>query len=463
MNLSMYATWKPPPSPSNFVEGQHRASSPVAHAYSNGRQRTSKQRVFVATRVTLLCCVCALVAFPVNWFGRHDPWVDPSTRSNILATSSSMTAAAQRGRDDNYNEIRNQQDYSWCRYGPSGLQALVQLSMWNQSSLSEQAPRIPPTLIFTHHANFFRNKKPRLLYDNVQHTIQEYRRLFNHQLQLARSTTTTAPGANRTVFTPKVLFLSDDECRGLVYQAHTDLAQYFDAEPDATQRSKMCRIAALYIHGGYYFDVDLQVMEALDVDLSTTRFVAVANLPNPATQRVPLTISGVSYDATKHPKRPNTYKRKDGRGFVPSFLASAPGNPILRHAIEQILAIKVKHSTASTTNAVPLWKGGKGPGGKWGSANPASLDLSRILYKAVQVVSVRCGSLDVHLLQQSRVGDAEPSSWSSYAYGSTISAELTDRTNVDPCSNLIHERHDKNKVYFSAMAHHKRNCQKRGK
>jgi hypothetical protein len=55
------------------------------------------------------------------------------------------------------------------------------------------------------------------------------------------------------------------------------LLKPFNTEPNGPDKGDICRIAALYLFGGYYFDVDIQVIKTLDpepeVDFITTNMV----------------------------------------------------------------------------------------------------------------------------------------------------------------------------------------------
>merc|ERR1719273_740881 len=58
-----------------------------------------------------------------------------------------------------------------------------------------------------------------------------------------------------------ILFLNDDRCRVHIRRAYPNLLPYFEAESRGANKADICRIAALYLHGGYYFDVELEIIE----------------------------------------------------------------------------------------------------------------------------------------------------------------------------------------------------------
>jgi hypothetical protein len=101
--------------------------------------------------------------------------------------------------------------------------------------------KIPRRLIFTYKSNLLETKDPPLFYDNVLKTIKVYREAWG-ELE--------AP----------VWFLDDDDCRAAIYFAKPHLLTYFDKEIDGSWKADICRVAALYLTGGYYFDVDMEAV-----------------------------------------------------------------------------------------------------------------------------------------------------------------------------------------------------------
>jgi len=61
-----------------------------------------------------------------------------------------------------------------------------------------------------------------------------------------------------------IRFYTDNDCRTLLGQAEPKLLPIFIAEKHGPYKGDLCRIAALYLHGGYYLDVDIQPLKALD-------------------------------------------------------------------------------------------------------------------------------------------------------------------------------------------------------
>lgn len=108
-----------------------------------------------------------------------------------------------------------------------------------------------------------------------------------------------------------VHFLDDTGCRHALEKADPRLLPLFEKEVDLRYKSDICRIAALYNEGGYYFDDDMHSYYAVPPILQKdTRFA---------------TARGVS---------------PDGREFFQSFMASTACHPILKRNIELLVAAR---------------------------------------------------------------------------------------------------------------------------
>jgi mannosyltransferase OCH1-like enzyme len=102
--------------------------------------------------------------------------------------------------------------------------------------------KIPHRLIFTYKHNLLETKAPLKLYENVQTTIRKYREAWGEH---------DAP----------VWFLNDTDCRSAIYATQPKLLPYFDREVHGSWKADICRVAALYLTGGYYFDVDMETVK----------------------------------------------------------------------------------------------------------------------------------------------------------------------------------------------------------
>lgn len=114
------------------------------------------------------------------------------------------------------------------------------------SNADESDAVIPRRLIFTYKTNMLDTKEPVDLYNNVLNTIQVYSEAWN----------TTRDEMD-------VLFIDDALCLELIPQVEPRLLPYFKLEPLGSFKADICRVAAIYLYGGYYFDVDIQALKAL--------------------------------------------------------------------------------------------------------------------------------------------------------------------------------------------------------
>jgi hypothetical protein len=122
-------------------------------------------------------------------------------------------------------------------------------------------PEIPHRIIFTYkkdllaigmsaHPDFDLFEK--VLYDNMLNTIRKFSDAWESS--------------------PPVVCMDDSACREAIRAVQPELVTHFDNEKQGMYKADICRVAALYLTGGYYFDIDLQVIEAPPVTLAN-RFV----------------------------------------------------------------------------------------------------------------------------------------------------------------------------------------------
>jgi mannosyltransferase OCH1-like enzyme len=112
--------------------------------------------------------------------------------------------------------------------------------------------KIPRRLIFSHKDNRF----PTHIYNNLHNTIKMYAQAWNQSPEET-----------------KVLFFDDSACKQVIQEVEPSLLRVYGSEVYGPYKSDICRTCALYLHGGYYFDCDIEVLRALepdsDVDLVT--------------------------------------------------------------------------------------------------------------------------------------------------------------------------------------------------
>jgi Glycosyltransferase sugar-binding region containing DXD motif len=151
---------------------------------------------------------------------------------------------------------------------------------------------IPHRLIFTYKWNLLERQEPRHFYDNVLHTIRAYQAVW---------------GENDCT----IVFLDDESCRTVIDATAPMLRPYFDKEPKGSFRSDICRVVELYARGGYYFDIDMELIDQPFI------------MEDHADDSKQASTFGTAVEA--------------GAGhFFQSFLISAPGNPILKLAFAKI-------------------------------------------------------------------------------------------------------------------------------
>jgi len=165
---------------------------------------------------------------------------------------------------------------------------------------------IPRRLIFTHEKNMLERKEPSHLYNNVQRTIQMYSKFWN------QSTSEV-----------DVWFLDNKECLKLIEQVEPRLVQPFLLEPYGAYQGDICRIAALYLCGGYYFDVDIEALEPLKPEPHIDFITAI------------------------------DYFRK---GFFQAVLATSPSHPVLKLTFDSMIndwyfnPVMAKHNMTGNTS-----------------------------------------------------------------------------------------------------------------
>ena len=156
-------------------------------------------------------------------------------------------------------------------------------------SATTKSPAIPHIIYFTYKSNILQTKEPPQFYENIMNTTQNYIQGWKD------------PNA-------KVVFLDDAGCRRVIEKAEPRLLEHFNNEQKGAYKGDICRVAALIDTGGYYFDVDIKVIE-------------------PVLLEDDITFSSVREEL----------KRKKAFNFFQAFLASAPNHPVLRETTRIML------------------------------------------------------------------------------------------------------------------------------
>jgi hypothetical protein len=152
---------------------------------------------------------------------------------------------------------------------------------------------IPSNLLFNHAINlltvpFGHNKSS--LRNNVWHTMQQH------------------PGATTS-------FFDDQACVQVIAFAHSEeLAALFTSEKLGCYRSDLCRLAMLYVHGGLYFDNDMEVL------VDVRKFIPAGASLISALPQVGIK-GGINAELD----------------LLQAFLAATPGHPVLKRAMDMHL------------------------------------------------------------------------------------------------------------------------------
>jgi len=187
-----------------------------------------------------------------------------------------------------------------------------QISM--KSGNEEASDNIPHLLWFTSQYNILKTRDPIGLYDNVVNTITSYRKTWGED---------DVP----------VHFTNDEDCLVFITEMEPRIVKYFLEEQQGPFKADICRVAALYIHGGYYFDIDMTTVE-------------------------PFVLSGGKYTFATVRCKKNTegYKIASTCGFFQSFFASTPGNHLLRDSMDRMLQVYIDGSNKNMLGVVAMYE-----------------------------------------------------------------------------------------------------------
>mmetsp|Transcript_20644 Transcript_20644/g.25536 ORF Transcript_20644/g.25536 Transcript_20644/m.25536 type:complete len:318 (-) Transcript_20644:248-1201(-) len=148
-------------------------------------------------------------------------------------------------------------------------------------------PKIPHLLVFTYKDDILKTKEPKAIYENIKKTIESFRTAWDE------------PDAPVKLYT-------DEQCIEMLNVVEPQLVPYFKKEKYGWNKADLCRIVVLYLHGGYYFDSDMEVITP------------------------PLLPPDTTFATVIQPRR---------KDFFQSFMASNPSNPILLRALKNMLAV----------------------------------------------------------------------------------------------------------------------------
>jgi hypothetical protein len=214
----------------------------------------------------------------------------------------------------------------------------------NERMRGSSPPRIPRRLIFTNKYNLiapskndppFNGDDP--LTANVLRTVGRYREYWDAEdaAERSRSSPSEASGKNDEMV---VSFLSDDDCVAIITEAEPRLVEKFRGEKRGEFKGDICRVAELYVYGGYCFDIDIGVYEPLHLDdlhLPRERVpdITLRYLKMATTDELMKLMKGGRDDLVTF----STVVNKQGR-FFQAFTAAMPRHPVMERSLQYMVA-----------------------------------------------------------------------------------------------------------------------------
>ncbi|KAL3799301.1 hypothetical protein HJC23_013026 [Cyclotella cryptica] len=209
----------------------------------------------------------------------------------------------------------------------------------HSSNKLRQGPIIPRRLIFTYKYNLinpseddppFDPKNP--LTANVLNTIEKYKQNWKRIDDLDDANNNHRSAAKNEAV---VSFLSNEDCVEIIKRAEPKLIRHFSREKRGDFKADICRIAELYIHGGYYFDADISVVDPVNLDKLPIQRVEISD---PFTELSHIDQSSeIAIPSEDDIVTFATVINVQGV-FFQAFLAAAPNHPIMKTALQYMLA-----------------------------------------------------------------------------------------------------------------------------
>mmetsp|Transcript_29220 Transcript_29220/g.61658 ORF Transcript_29220/g.61658 Transcript_29220/m.61658 type:complete len:476 (+) Transcript_29220:133-1560(+) len=203
-------------------------------------------------------------------------------------------------------------------------------------------PTIPRRLIFTYKYNLIAPTKddPPFsfadpLTSNVLNTISTYQSFWETKdANKAKSTSNQDTNTNPKKEEVVVSFLSDSACLDVITKVEPRLSKHFEGEDKGEFKADICRVAELYVHGGYYFDIDIGVVKPINFDI----FPLPSSKPD-----IFYNLKAINDTSLQQPSSKEdivtfaSIWNKKGR-FFQAFTAATPGHPVLKRSLEYMVA-----------------------------------------------------------------------------------------------------------------------------
>jgi len=200
--------------------------------------------------------------------------------------------------------------------------------------------RIPRRLIFTYKYNLLSPTQDDPPFDgsdpltaNVLHTISTYKKYWQiiDLAELSRAGIHSEQDGTENVEQVVVDFLSDVDCIVALEEAEPRLIPHFVNETRGEFKADICRVASLYNVGGYYFDIDIGVVQPVNFDrmkISSTRgtYPRIADL----------TKEKANHKATGSLVTFSSIYNKQLR-FFQAFTAAMPHHPVIKRSLEYMV------------------------------------------------------------------------------------------------------------------------------
>ena len=201
-------------------------------------------------------------------------------------------------------------------------------------------PKIPRRLIFTYKYNLIapKDNDPPLnprdpLTFNVLQTITHYQQYWDAEDVAAKKQQEEEEGEIQEPKKAEVSFLSDNDCLNVIEKAEPRLLHHFMNETRGEFKADICRVAELYLHGGYYFDIDIGVKEPIDLDA-----LDIPSYPAPDAMHQ---LRMLKANTLIKPKQDDivtfaTVYNRQGR-FFQAFTAAMPRHPVIQTSLKYMV------------------------------------------------------------------------------------------------------------------------------